>query len=180
MSFLFTILQLRANSYRMPPLIMKFYVDGACGRNGQPGAIGAAAAARRYRSGRELYRTRQLNDDDYNPTSQRAEILAIILALEWAMDLYEETDNSPRIEVTIRSDSRYAVMCMNKWIFKWLGNGWITSAGRPVANQDMLKDANRARNRVLSVGKVSLRFIKVPRNQVIKADAKCKEVLNNM
>ena len=61
---------------------MNFYVDGACRGNGQPGAIGAAAAKRPYRDSSVSYRTRQLNTDNYRAANQRAEILAIILALE--------------------------------------------------------------------------------------------------
>ena len=114
---------------------MIFYVDGACRRNGQPGAFGAAAAARRF-DGRVSYRIRRLYADDYyNPTNQRAEISAIILALEWAVDEYEKADNSPRLKVTIHSDSQYAVSCMNQWIANWSENGWTTSAGGSVANQ---------------------------------------------
>ena len=115
-------------------LIIKFYVDGGCRGNGQPGAIGVAAAVRQYRNGREVYRTRQLDTYNYNATSQRAEILAIILALEWAMEAYENSNTSPRIKVIIHSDSRYAVNCMNKWLAKWSNNGWTTSAGGSVAN----------------------------------------------
>jgi ribonuclease HI len=159
-------------------LIMKFFVDGACRGNGQPGAIGAAAAARRYNDGRLSYRTRQLNADDKSPTNQRAEILAIILALEWAMDDYENSNNSPRIEVTIHSDSQYAVNCMNERIPKWLKNGWTTAAGGPVANQDILRDAITAQNRVKSVGDV--KYIRVQRKKVHDADRKCNEVLNDM
>ena len=159
-------------------LIMKFYVDGACRGNGQPGAIGAAAAARRYNDGSVSYRTRQLDDDDYNATSQRAEILAIILALEWAMDEYENTYNSPYIDITIHSDSRYAVNCMTKWIPKWLENNWTTSAGGRVANRDLLEEAVEAQSRVLNVGDVEYEW--VPRNKVYDADEKCNDVLDSM
>jgi ribonuclease HI len=160
-------------------LIMEFFVDGACRGNGQPGAIGAAAAVRRYRDGREFYRTRELDTSYYNnATNQRAEISAIILALEWAMDDYENLNNSPRIHVTIHSDSKYAVNCMNQWIARWSNNGWTTSSGGSVANQDILLEAIEAENRVLDVGNVVYKW--VPRNEVHEADEKCNEVLNNM
>ena len=159
-------------------LIMKFYVDGACRGNGQPGAIGAAAAARRYNDGSVSYRTRQLDDDDYNATSQRAEILAIILALEWAMDDYENLNNSPYLDVTIHSDSKYAVNCMNQWLARWSHNGWTTSVGGSVANRDILQDAIDAENRVLAVGNVAYKW--VPRSEVHEADKLCNEELDNM
>ena len=159
-------------------LVMEFFVDGACRGNGQPGAIGAAAAVRRYRDGSVANRTRRLTTYNYNATNQRAEILAIILALEWAMDIYEDLDNSPSIDVTIHSDSKYAVNCMNQWLTKWSNNGWTTSAGGSVANRDILQDAIDAENRVLDVGNVVYKW--VPRDEVYEADERCNEVLNDM
>ena len=159
-------------------LIMDYYVDGGCRRNGRPDAIGAAAVARRYRNGRVAFRADQLDDYYYSATSQRAEILAIILALEWAMDDYEKTDTSPRLSITIHSDSRYAVGCMNKWLYKWSNNGWINSAGNSVANQDILQDVINAENRVLEVGTVEYKW--VSRDQVHDADKRCNELLDQM
>ena len=156
---------------------MEFFVDGACRGNGQPGAIGAAAVVRRYRNGRELYLTRRLNTDYYNATNQRAEILAIILALEWAMEDYVNLNNSPRIDVTIHSDSKYAVNCMNQWLARWSNNGWTTSTGGSVANRDILQDAINAENRVLDVGNVVYKW--VPRDEVHNADERCNEELND-
>ena len=157
---------------------MKFIVDGACPGNGRRDAIGAAAAVRVYRNGCHSDRACQLNTSECKATNQRAEILAIVLALKWAMDIYEKLNNSPRIVVIIHSDSRYAVNCMKKWLAKWSRNKWTTSAGRSVANQDILRDAIDAENRVLDVGKVV--YKRVPRKKVFLADKRCKEVLNNM
>ena len=159
-------------------LIMEFYVDGACRGNGRQDAIGAAAAVRRYRNGDESYRTRQLQTHYHDATNQRAELLAIILALEWAIDDYESTDNSPRISVTIHSDSKYAVNCMTQWLEKWSNNGWTNSAGNSVANRDILEDAIRAENRVSDVGGVVYKW--VPRGKVHEADDLCNDVLDDM
>ena len=159
-------------------LVMEFFVDGACRGNGQPGAIGAAAAVRRYRDGSVSHRTCQLETNYHNATNQRAEILAIILALEWAMDFYETLDNSPQVDVTIHSDSKYAVNCMNQWLSRWSNNGWTTSVGGSVANQDILQDAINAENRVLDVGSVAYKW--VPRAEVHEADERCNKVLDDM
>jgi ribonuclease HI len=35
---------------------------------------------------------------------------------------------------SIFSDSRYAVNCMNKWVYKWASNGWTNARGDEVAN----------------------------------------------
>ena len=162
---------------------MQFYVDGGCRRNGRPDAIGAAAAVRRYRNGSSR-RTCRLDTNYpyyYNKaTSQRAEILAIILALKWALDDCEKLNNSPRVKVTIHSDSKYAVNCMNQWLAKWSNNGWTTSAGGSVANQDILQDAIDAENRVLDVGSVTVSYKWVARDKVHDADKWCNQELDNM
>lgn len=99
--------------------IMQIYVDGGCRRNGQQGSIDAAAACFRNRWGKYRCWTRDLNQSDAVPTNQRAEITAIILALEQALDKYEKLDSYPYLEVEIFSDSKYAVGCMTEWIYKW-------------------------------------------------------------
>ena len=97
---------------------MRIYTDGGCRRNGQPGAIGAAAAVFQLKWGRQKAWTRVLPDYP-RPTNQRAEITAIILALELALERYRNLDSYPWLDVKIYSDSKYAVNCMNEWIHKW-------------------------------------------------------------
>ncbi|KAI3328833.1 hypothetical protein F4824DRAFT_506163 [Ustulina deusta] len=57
---------------------MEFYVDGGCRGNGQPGVIGAAANSKWKSQHLPRYPT---------PTNQRAEITAIIIALEWTLEI---------------------------------------------------------------------------------------------
>lgn len=40
--------------------------------------------------------------------------------------------------VTIISDSQYAVKIINEWLSRWEINGFITANNTPVANQDLL------------------------------------------
>ena len=86
--------------------IMKIYVDGGCRRNGHNNAIGAAACVIESKWSRDSTWTRRLptpnpRRNDPIPTSQRAEITAIILALEKALDKYDHLDGYPRMVVTI-------------------------------------------------------------------------------
>ncbi|KAG6355347.1 hypothetical protein INS49_003308 [Diaporthe citri] len=85
---------------------MDFKVDGGCRGNGRPEAIGAAACCLEPRP------------------SSGAEITATTLALEWALGRHDQLEGYPRLEVNIRSDSRYAVGCMTNWIYTWVRNGW--------------------------------------------------------
>ncbi|MFB7914515.1 ribonuclease H [Streptomyces sp. NPDC056061] len=51
-------------------------------------------------------------------------------------ELLESTDPSEAIEV--RMDSQYAMNAVTKWLPGWKRNGWKTSAGKPVANRELV------------------------------------------
>ncbi|KAL3454587.1 hypothetical protein BJX65DRAFT_260844 [Aspergillus insuetus] len=65
--------------------IIDLYADGGCHGNGQPGAIAAAAVI--FKKGKERWRPKHSVALPRNPplTNQRAELTAIILALEKAL-----------------------------------------------------------------------------------------------
>lgn len=63
------------------------------------------------------------------PTNQRAELYAIKKALEITQG-----------DVTIYSDSKYSIHCITKWVIEWKKNGWKTSKGDSVLNQDLIKE----------------------------------------
>ncbi|KAL7621057.1 hypothetical protein AAE478_008369 [Parahypoxylon ruwenzoriense] len=157
--------------------ILEFYVDGGCRGNGHSDAIGAAAACLMTRGNNYYHRKRRLDDYDYPPTSQRAEITAIIMALEWALEKYEELDSSPRLNLKIKSDSKYAVGCMTEWVYKWANNGWINSNGNKVANRDLIKEASDLDDEVKKLG--SVKYIWVPREQNTNAHDCCDEALDD-
>lgn len=63
-------------------------------------------------------------------TNQRAELTAIQRALEIA----------PRHrDVTIYTDSRYAIDCVTVWFIKWRRNKWLTADSKPVENRDLVE-----------------------------------------
>ncbi|OAP57867.1 hypothetical protein AYL99_08605 [Fonsecaea erecta] len=69
-------------------------------------------------------------------TNQRAELTAILRAL----------DIAPRHrEVTIYTDSRYAIDCVTNWYRNWIKNGWVNSKGIAVVNKDVVQ---RIRDRI--------------------------------
>jgi ribonuclease HI len=64
-------------------------------------------------------------------TNQRAELTAILRAL----------DIAPRHrEVTIYTDSKYAIDCVTNWYRSWVKNGWVNSKGKLVENKDLVAD----------------------------------------
>lgn len=159
---------------------MEICVDGGCRRNGSPDAIGAAAAVFKLRSGKHEYYTRQLPRNSYEPvaTNQPAEITAIMLALEMALHRYHDLNSAPFLEVKVYSDSKYAVGCMNTWIYRWAENGWINSQGNKVANVDLIQEATYLDDKVDEKGRVE--YIWIPRCDNEDADRYCNEELDKM
>lgn len=63
-------------------------------------------------------------------TNQRAELTAITRAL----------DIAPRHrDVTIYTDSKYAIDCVTVWFVKWQRNKWMTADHKPVENKDLIQ-----------------------------------------
>lgn len=73
-------------------------------------------------------------------------------------ELLESTD--PGAEIEVRMDSQYAMNAVTKWLPGWKRNGWKTSAGKPVANRDLV-----VRIDTLLSGR-TVNFVYVPAHQV--------------
>ena len=157
--------------------IMVMKVDGGCRHNGYSNAIGAAAVIVEQRWGRSKTYTYRLSSPP-RPTSQRAELLAIVRALELAQEKADELDDSPYMEVTIFTDSKYAHGCMTDWSFKWRNNGWINAAGNDVANRDLIEQAVELQEAFERNGDVKYKW--VPRAQNQEADEAVNEELDDM
>lgn len=158
---------------------MKFNIDGGCRRNGRRDAIGAAAAVL-YHPFSTWCKTMLLPETYYapHPSSQRAELTALIIALEWVLEKYEELNGYPRLDVEIRTDSKYVIGCMNTWIYKWTRNGWKNAAGYSVVNQDLIQKASDLDDKVAELGCV--RYTWVPRSENEDADGYCNKMMDEM
>lgn len=157
------------------PYKMVFNTDGGCLDNGKPYAIGAAACCLKNRwTENYTYKTRILPRLP-TPTSQRAELTAVILALEWALERYEELRGYPKLRVTIMMDSKYVFGCMTEWVDKWMDNGWLNARGTDVANRDLIEEALELEERVEELGTVN--YVWVPREENYNADQCCRDAL---
>ncbi len=156
---------------------MHLYVDGGCRRNGYSDAIAAAACVLQQKWGRQKSFAERLPDYP-SPTSQRAELVAIILALQTAWNRYTDLDGNPYIDVTIHTDSKYALGCMTEWKTKWTNNGFINSTGYEVVNRDLIEEAYDLDEKVANEGCVNI--IWIPRNDNEDADRLVNEELDEM
>ncbi|EGT48212.1 hypothetical protein CAEBREN_06927 [Caenorhabditis brenneri] len=108
------------------------YTDGSAVNNGKPGARGG------YGVVCESDRSRDTSGSftHGNQTNNRYELEAIKKATEIARDVNHR-------DINIKSDSEYAVKSLNTWSKNWEQNGWRTSSGQPVQNQDLIQSINR-------------------------------------
>ena len=99
-----------------PAGALSVYTDGACSGNPGPGGWAWAVDQETYASG-----------GDRVTTNQRMEVRAALEAVT--------TLPAPLLVI---SDSTYVVNCFrDRWWEKWLANGWLTSAKKPVMNRDL-------------------------------------------
>ena len=100
--------------------------DGACSGNPGPGGWGALI---RFQDGSEV------EFGGFNPetTNNRMELKAALFVLE------ELKKFKLHPSLTLRSDSKYLIDGMEKWMLNWKKKGWKTSSGKPVLNQDLWK-----------------------------------------
>lgn len=119
--------------------VVEIFSDGACKGNPGPGGWGAVL---RYQ-GRE----KELFGGEPETTNNRMELLAVIEALR-------ALRRPCRVRIT--TDSQYVMRGITEWIGSWKRNGWLTSAKKPVKNQDLWRELDAA----LAVHEVQWRWVR--------------------
>ncbi|KAM5443871.1 putative ribonuclease H [Microsporum ferrugineum] len=145
-------------------------VDGACEGNGT--GRGRASAGIYVGDRSQSNESIPLNLD--NPTNQKPEIMAGIHGLNKA----REMDGGPSRHVIIKSDSQYMVKGVNEWSHRWESNGYRAANGQPVANGDLFRELNAAKDS-LEKSDVKVDFQHVPREQNWDADHWANRVLSD-
>lgn len=97
------------------------YTDGSCLGNPGPGGWAWACEAGWRSNG--AART----------TNNAMELTAILEALREAQTIGAEA-------VSVWSDSQYSIDALTKWHWGWAKKGWVTSAGKPVANKPVIEE----------------------------------------
>ncbi|KAG1695378.1 hypothetical protein DVH05_020416 [Phytophthora capsici] len=117
----------------MDPNVKAFvaFCDGSALRNGRRDATAAYAALFPHQPAWHEVRVMK---DDY-VTSNRAEYSAALAVMKRAA-LEDPYRNRP---VIIFTDSELLIKTMYTYIHKWQRNGWITQAGGPVQNRDLIE-----------------------------------------
>lgn len=103
---------------------IRIHTDGSCPGNGSPFATGGWAAVIENQTSQL-----RINGAVTPATSQRMELQAAIEGLK-------AIENSGAV-VTLYTDSAYVRNGCMEWLENWKGNGWLTSATKPVQNADL-------------------------------------------
>ena len=119
------------------------YTDGACPSNGRGASVAGAGVA--FPDHPELNVSETIREG--KPTNNRAELLAILRAIEVAD---ERIDPRGRRTLRVFTDSMLCVNTFTKWVAGWKRNGWLKRDGKPVLNAELIRaiDARMVRRRV--------------------------------
>lgn len=109
---------------------VKAITDGSC--LGNPGPGGWAAILRYNGQAKEMW------GSEKHTTNNRMELNAAIEALRALKEA---------CEVELVTDSEYVKNGITSWIHGWKKKGWITSAKKPVVNQDLWMALDEQANR---------------------------------
>ena len=124
------------NLFKLNPKPTNFditiYTDGSCINNGQKNASAGIGVYFGENDPRNI--SEKFTDE---PTNQRAELYAVIKALDKVYDDDNYINNLTNI--TIYTDSDYTIKCITKWIHSWLNNNWINSHGEKVKNKKYIE-----------------------------------------
>jgi ribonuclease HI len=115
-----------------PVRVVAAACDGACRGNPGPGGWGALL---RFEDGS----VQELGGADPATTNNRMELTA-------ALALLRELEALPRHpSLVIRTDSRYLIDGLERWIHGWKRKGWRTASGGAVLNRDLWEELDGAR-----------------------------------
>jgi ribonuclease HI len=109
---------------------VQLITDGSC--RGNPGPGGWAAILRHNEHKKEIF------GSEPHTTNNRMELRAAIEGLRILKE---------GCEVEVVTDSEYLKNGITTWIHNWKRRGWVTSAKKPVVNQDLWQALDAEVNR---------------------------------
>jgi ribonuclease HI len=170
------------------------YTDGSCINNGQADSRAGCAFVTHcyfiprpwnppngayYMRGTFFFRLEDVGPTGVreSQTSNRAELRAVVAALEWFflghtdLDFWKPKEHA---KLVIATDSTYVVDGATKWVKTWEMNGWKLSTGQAVKNRD-LWEALLKRFRLLQAERCeNVSLWHIPREQNESADRGAK------
>jgi ribonuclease HI len=104
-------------------------------------------------------------------TNQRAELYAIYKAIKAVQK------KSLEYPIKIYTDSEYSIKSLTIWIEGWKKNGWKSSTGKDVMNQDLIKKIDLIK--AMNVAKIEFQHV---RSHTGKNDfeSKCNDIVDKL
>ena len=102
--------------------ITRVYTDGACSGNPGPGGWGVVIINDQVS---------KYSDGEKETTNNRMELKAAIMGI---------IKSDIKAKIILYTDSKYVKDGITLWLANWKKNDWITSAKKPVKNQDLWKE----------------------------------------
>ncbi|HEX4923312.1 MAG TPA: RNase H family protein [Bdellovibrionales bacterium] len=135
------------------------FCDGACSGNPGRGGWGAVIATPEGV-------VRELGGGDLQTTNNKMELTGAIEALSAILKGEPETPEGP---VWIYTDSTYVIRGITQWIWGWMKNGWKSSEGKDVSNQEEWQRLSRLVGQVKKRNPITWKYVKghsgVPGNE---------------
>ena len=116
--------------------------DGACSGNPGPGGWGALI---RFQDGSEI----EFGGFSPETTNNRMELQAALFVLKKLKKITFDPS------ITIKTDSKYLIDGLEKWMPNWKKKGWKTASGKAVLNQDLWKALDQP-----DLPKIKLEYVK--------------------
>ena len=131
------------------------YTDGACKKNGTALATGGIGVY----WGKDDARNVSARVHAVPVTNNICELLAIDVALE---GILKTSPDGTRY--VLFSDSKYAIACVTTWYDGFVARGWLSTAGSPVKNKDLILSV---REKCARLGpNLTMRYVKAHRGDV--------------
>ena len=163
-------------SGRYPPHSNSIVIaaDGACRGNGTRHATAAYGV---FVGPDSEYNRSNIIRERRTGTSQRAELVAALEALNQAFLIKQENAVADLDQVVIKMDSEYVVRGMTEWIWTWKRNGFRTSGGKEIANALLFQNVDHL-VKELNEMHVEVLFWHVNRGLNSEADGLANEALD--
>ncbi|MEK7115677.1 MAG: ribonuclease HI [Patescibacteria group bacterium] len=110
------------------------YADGSSLGNPGPGGWGAVVVYHddKLKIKSVKLKVRELGGGEKHTTNNRMELTAAIEAIKTINNLHLISN-----KIILRTDSRYVINGITKWIKRWQKSGWIGKNKKPILNQDL-------------------------------------------
>lgn len=164
------------------------YTDGACANNGYSGAKGGWAFVYGPRIASDPARCRSIVGGRLEPegpyrdicrqTNNRAELRAVIAALEYRCWSNESAYYGRFESLVIATDSSYVAKGATEWAREWICRDWRKLDGSAVQNQDLWKCLLGQIARLYDEQDIRVKFWWIPREWNTIADAAAKIAAN--